>query len=244
MWFLVGLFIALAILFLAAAVYYRRNARRYAAEVQTAREIALTDSLTGVLNRRGFVEAAERELDRARRYDHPLGFAFVDVRGLKGVNDAWGHGAGDRLLKDVARLLKESSRSHDLVGRIGGDELALLLAEQSAAGVAAVGRRLKAEIPARREELGVGADWDLTVGISIYPGDGQTIAELLGAADRRLYMQRGIKLHSPDPLPPGQRALQTVDRGHRCGIDSPQDGEVDRHQVAEHHERQKSLGGG
>jgi diguanylate cyclase (GGDEF)-like protein len=202
MWFLVGLSISLAILFLAAALYYRRHARRYAGEVETAREAALTDSLTGVLNRRGFVEAAERELERARRYNHTLAFAFVDVRGLKGVNDTRGHGAGDRVLKDVARLLTESSRSHDLVGRIGGDELAVLLAEQSAEGVAAVGRRLKDRIPARREQLDVGVDWDLTVGISVYPNDGQTIAELLGAADRRLYMQRGISLHEPDDYPP------------------------------------------
>jgi diguanylate cyclase (GGDEF)-like protein len=203
MWLLVGLSIALAILFLAAALYYRRRALRYAGEAQTAREAALSDSLTGALHRRGFVEAAEQELERARRYDHPLAFAFVDVRGLKGVNDTRGHGAGDRLLTDVVRLLKASSRSSDVVGRIGGDELAVLLVEQSAEGVTAVAQRLKAGIPECRQELDLGADWDLTVGTSVYPDDGQTIADLLGAADRRLYLQRGISLQQPDGLPAG-----------------------------------------
>jgi diguanylate cyclase (GGDEF)-like protein len=236
MWFLVGLSIALAILSAAVAAYYRRHARRSAGEAVAAREAALTDSLTGVLNRRGFLEAAERELDRARRYHDPLAFAFVDVRGLKSVNDSRGHGAGDRLLKNVATLLTQSSRAHDIVGRIGGDELALLLPQQSVAGVAAVARRLKARIPAQRLELGVGADWDLTVGISVYPNDGAAIGELLSAADRRLYMQRGIDLHRPDILASGERALEPVDHGHRRGVDSTQDSEVDRDQVAQHHE--------
>jgi diguanylate cyclase (GGDEF)-like protein len=236
MWFLVGFLLALALLSAAAAVYYRRSAQCYAGQVQAARQAANTDSLTGVLNRRGFIDAAEHELERARRYDHSLAFAFVDVRGLKAVNDTRGHGAGDRVLKDVAALLQESSRSNDIVGRIGGDELAVLLAEQSAEGVAAVGRRLKSRIPARKLDLDVGADWDLTVGISIYPNDGQTIAELLGAADRRLYMQRGIDLDQRGELAPGERALEPVNHGDRGGVDSTENRQVERDEVAQHNQ--------
>ena len=236
MWFLVGVLLASALLSSAAAIHYRRTSRHYAGQVDAARQDATTDSLTGVLNRRGFIAAAEHELERARRYDHSLAFAFVDVRGLKGVNDTRGHGAGDRLLQDVATLLRESSRSNDVVGRIGGDELALLLAEQSAEGVAAVGRRLKARLPARKLELDVGADWDLTVGISIYPNDGTTITELLGAADRRLYMQRGIDLQERGELTAGERALEPVDHGDRGGVDPAENGEIERHEVAQHHQ--------
>jgi two-component system cell cycle response regulator len=236
MWILLGLSLALAIASSAAAIHFRRAAIARAAEVEKAREAAMTDSLTGVLNRRGFIDAAERELKRAQRYGHPLAFAFVDVRGLKAVNDTRGHSAGDRLLRGVATLLTETSRSHDIVGRIGGDELALLLAEQSIEGVAAVGRRLKAKIPQRQLELGLGQDWDLTVGIAIYPSDGKSIPELLATADRRLYLQRGIRLRQPVALAAGQRALQAVD--HRDGgrIDAAQDGQVERDKVAQHHE--------
>lgn len=240
---LLGLSLAIAVVASAAAMHFRRIASQLLAEVAAAREAANTDSLTGVLNRRGFLAAAERELERARRYHHPLALAFVDIRGLKAVNDTEGHEAGDRLLLDVATLLKGSSRSHDIVGRIGGDELAVILAEQSAEGVAAVSRRVRKMIPVRRMQLGVGADWDLTVGISIYPTDGRTIPELLAAADRRLYLQRGIHLGEPAglaspsraSLAAGERALEAIDHRNGRRIDAAEHGEVDRDQVAQHH---------
>ena len=194
-WILLGCLAALAVAAGAAAAYSARAARRNAAIVAEVSAAALTDPLTGALNRRGFVAAFERELDRARRYGRPLALAFLDVRGLKAVNDRYGHQAGDRLLRDVADLLHESARAHDVVGRIGGDELAVLLPEQSAAGVARVVQRVRAQIPRRRSELSVGGDWDLTVGVALFPEDGDDVEELFGTADRRLYEQRGISLH-------------------------------------------------
>ena len=158
---------------------------------------ALTDPLTGALNRRGFVEAAERELTRARRYGYPVGIAFVDVRGLKAVNDTDGHLAGDRLLKQVAATLRKSTRANDMVGRIGGDELAVLLPQQTAEGLAAVTRRVHAQLPAHRAELALHSPWDVTIGTATFPQDGQTLNKLLAVADSRLYEQRGIELR-PD----------------------------------------------
>jgi diguanylate cyclase (GGDEF)-like protein len=178
----------------AAAWRWGRKARAQAEQVAEVRAAAMTDPLTGVLNRRGFGAAAQRELERAQRYGHSLALAFVDVRGLKTVNDTRGHQAGDLLLKRVAALLQESSRSHDLVGRIGGDELAVLLTEQGAAGMAAVVRRVQSQLPATRAALGFDHDWDLTIGMAVFPKDGNSLEALLDAADRRLYMQRGINL--------------------------------------------------
>jgi diguanylate cyclase (GGDEF)-like protein len=157
-------------------------------------EVALTDPLTGVLNRRGFTEAVERELDRARRHDQQFALAFVDVRGLKRVNDTEGHLAGDELLRETASLLRESARAHDLVGRIGGDEMGLLLVEQSADSPAVIVSRIRALVTLRRATSPFHADWDLTIGTAMYPQDGDTFEELLGMADRRLYEQRGIAL--------------------------------------------------
>jgi diguanylate cyclase (GGDEF)-like protein len=169
-------------------------ARRRAGQFAAVSAAALTDPLTGVLNRRGFLDAAERELARARRYGRPFALAYADVRGLKAVNDTEGHLAGDKLLQQAAGLLAASARADDLVGRIGGDELALLLPEQSADGATSLTNRIRDELPARRQSSGIEARWDLTVGTAVYPEDGESIEQLLEVADRRLYEQRGISL--------------------------------------------------
>jgi diguanylate cyclase (GGDEF)-like protein len=193
-WF--ALAAALLIAALAALAAWRTGllARRRKREIAAASAAALTDPLTGALNRRGFSEAVERELDRARRYDRGFALAFVDVRGLKRVNDTAGHLAGDELLRQATGLLRDSARAHDVVGRLGGDELGLLLVEQSPAGAAAVIQRIQEEMPRARANAGLKVDWDLTIGTAIYPDDGDTFEELLDTADRRLYEQRGIAL--------------------------------------------------
>jgi diguanylate cyclase (GGDEF)-like protein len=194
------LWIALAALATVAAVSLGvafRNGRRVRAQASAIAEVsaaALTDPLTGVLNRRGFTEAMERELARARRYGRPFVLAYVDVRGLKAVNDTEGHLAGDELLKGVAGLLHDSARADDVVGRLGGDELGLLLAEQTADHAEVVTDRIQSQIPERRAELGLATPWGLTIGTAAFPEDGETFNELLATADRRLYEQRGIEL--------------------------------------------------
>ena len=198
--------IALAALATATAVSLGvafRNGRRVRAQASAIAEVsaaALTDPLTGVLNRRGFTEAMERELARARRYGRPFVLAYVDVRGLKAVNDTEGHLAGDELLKGVAGLLHDSARADDVVGRLGGDELGLLLAEQTADHAEVVTDRIQSLIPERRAELGLATPWGLTIGTAAYPEDGETFNELLATADRRLYEQRGIELRR-EPAP-------------------------------------------
>jgi diguanylate cyclase (GGDEF)-like protein len=193
-WIALAVSLALAAVAGAAALRSNRRFRRQAGEVAAVTAAALTDPLTGVLNRRGFIEAAERELLRARRYGRPLALAFVDIRGLKAVNDTEGHLAGDRLLRRVTLLLRESARTHDVVGRIGGDELAVLLAEQSVDGAAAMTQRVRAQVPAHRASLQLTTPWDVTIGTATFPEDGDNFEELLEAADRRLYEQRGIRL--------------------------------------------------
>jgi diguanylate cyclase (GGDEF)-like protein len=193
-WIALAAALALATLGGGATLVAGRRALRQAARLEAVSAQALTDPLTGVLNRRGFLDAAERELARARRYRRPFVLAYVDVRGLKAVNDSEGHLAGDELLRQTAGLLRDSARADDVVGRIGGDELGLLLAEQSGEGATAVANRIRAEVPVRRREMGLRTPWDLTIGTASYPRDGRTVEELLAAADRRLYEQRGIAL--------------------------------------------------
>jgi diguanylate cyclase (GGDEF)-like protein len=93
------------------------------------RAISRTDGLTGLLNGRGFYEAAAVELARSARYRHPLTVAYVDLDDFKEVNDRFGHARGDAVLVAVARALRRGCRSTDLVGRLGGDEFVVLFPE-------------------------------------------------------------------------------------------------------------------
>jgi diguanylate cyclase (GGDEF)-like protein len=180
----------------AAALTATRRARRQQRAIEAVERTAATDPLTGVLNRRGFDEAVERELAHARRHGRPLALAYLDIRGLKAVNDTQGHLVGDELIKQVAGLLRECARAEDLVGRLGGDEFGLVLAEQSAENAAIVQARLRAQLPARRAAIGTDLPWDLTIGTAAYPDDGESLPALLSVADRRLYAQRGIELRA------------------------------------------------
>jgi diguanylate cyclase (GGDEF)-like protein len=193
-WVALGAAFTLMLAFAGVALRSSRRARRREKEFAAISAAALTDALTGILNRRGFTEAAERELARASRYERPFVLAYVDVRGLKTVNDTEGHLMGDELIKAVAGLMKESARADDVVGRIGGDEFALLLDEQTAESAEPVIRRIRARVAEARAEMEISVPWELTIGVAAFPDDGATLEELLDLADRRLYEQRGIAL--------------------------------------------------
>jgi diguanylate cyclase (GGDEF)-like protein len=93
------------------------------------RALSRTDGLTGLLNGRGFYEAAAVELARSTRYRHPLTLAYFDLDDFKAVNDRFGHTRGDEVLVAVARAMRKSCRSTDVVGRVGGDEFVVLFPE-------------------------------------------------------------------------------------------------------------------
>ncbi|MBV9593504.1 MAG: GGDEF domain-containing protein, partial [Actinobacteria bacterium] len=164
-WMALGAAFALALAFAALALRSSRRARRREREFVAISAAAATDALTGILNRRGFMDAAERELARASRYERPFVLAYVDVRGLKAVNDTEGHLMGDELIQAVAGLMKESARADDVVGRIGGDEFALLLDEQTAESAGPVIRRIQARVEERRAAMEIRVPWELTIGI-------------------------------------------------------------------------------
>jgi diguanylate cyclase (GGDEF)-like protein len=193
-WLIVALALLLAALAAAGAMRARMLARRQELALAAVTAEALVDPLTGVLNRRGFIDAAERELARAQRYGRPFALAYADVKGLKVVNDTQGHLAGDQLIRQATALLEDSARADDVVGRLGGDEFGVLLVEQTQEGAAAVTSRIRERLPARRARLGLEVPWDLTIGTAAFPEDGGDVEELLRAADRRLYEQRGITL--------------------------------------------------
>jgi diguanylate cyclase (GGDEF)-like protein len=193
-WFALAALGALALALGAAAIVATTRWRRRESTIRAMEGLASTDALTGVLNRGAFEDRLRGELARARRYDRPLGILTFDVAGLKAVNDAHGHRAGDDVLKSVADVITRTIRDHDLCGRMGGDEYAVLVTEQGRSGTEKVLERIAAQMPKARAELGLDTDWGLSAGLASYPRDGETARELLDAADRRLYLSRGIHI--------------------------------------------------
>jgi diguanylate cyclase (GGDEF)-like protein len=116
--------------------------------LEQLRALAATDGLTGLANRRVFMERTREEIARCHRYDQPLSLLLLDVDFFKKINDRHGHPAGDEVLRQVATTLAELARETDLVGRYGGEEFAVLLPSTEDAGAAALAERMRAGIAA------------------------------------------------------------------------------------------------
>lgn len=158
------------------------NARLYA-EVEA---LAVTDSLTGIANRRAFDRALEREFVRARHYGYPLALIMVDIDSFKHYNDTYGHLAGDVRLRAVAQLLAQSVREVDFVARYGGEEFAIILinTDRQAAIAVAEQIRRKAEMSCPEPLNGLPVPgYTLSLGVAAFPDDAQTPMALLLAAD-------------------------------------------------------------
>lgn len=146
---------------------------------------ARTDFLTGLLNSRYFTELAERELDRARRYEQPVSVAFLDVDNFKEVNDLLGHAAGDELLAAVGAELTRTTRRTDVVARLGGDEFAMLLpqADEEAA------RQAIAKVEAALNDAMAAHRWPVTfsIGVVTFRKAPESVTDLVIAADHVMY---------------------------------------------------------
>jgi diguanylate cyclase (GGDEF)-like protein len=149
---------------------------------------AVTDSLTGLLNRRGLEQRFREELERAERAQRELAVIILDCDGLKEINDRGGHELGDSVLLLVARCLKTYRRSGDIAARLGGDEFALLLPEIDAEGAVAAAERLRRSLV--DQVLEDGQLVTATFGIATYPSDGSTPSDLMRAADQALYVAK------------------------------------------------------
>ena len=129
--------------------------------------LAVTDALTGLLNRRGFDEKLEEEIWRARRFEHGLGLLFFDLDRFKRVNDTWGHAQGDVVLRAFAEVLMNLSRRVDKVARFGGEEFALLLPATDAEGVAFVGEKVREAMETLEIDCPACSDEKITVTVSV-----------------------------------------------------------------------------
>ena len=157
------------------------------------RQQAAKDPLTGLANYRHLVDTVDTEIKRSERTAREFALLFLDLDGLKLINDRFGHLVGSQALCRLADVLSISCRDIDTAARFGGDEFALLLPETGEASAHSVARRICEGLvnDGREPKLTV------SIGVAIYPKDGDTIDSLLGAADTALYAMKAKK-HSPD----------------------------------------------
>lgn len=160
------------------------TARNQWRQLEEQTELARIDGLTGCLNQRTFREALDAEVERARRFGHPLAFLLVDLDEFKLVNDNRGHLAGDAVLSTIGSILRESVRRIDVVGRLGGDEFGVALIESGPDRALDVARRIH-----RRCRNAAGVE-GITVSIGVAHlerGASSSATSLFGAADGALY---------------------------------------------------------
>jgi two-component system, cell cycle response regulator len=151
--------------------------------------LALTDPLTLVLNRRALVSRLMAEVDRARRYESVVTILMIDLDHFKGVNDTYGHPAGDQVLRDVAQLLQHEVRSVDIVARYGGEEFMIVLPETSTEGAVTFAERIRERIESQTfESTGHSLLLTTSIGVASFPSPRATSMEdLVARADEALY---------------------------------------------------------
>jgi two-component system cell cycle response regulator len=173
----------------ACAVLFMLTLGRLAGLVADQRTLAITDVLTGLRTRRYFGAQLPQEIVKARRAGTSLAVLIVDVDHFKSINDRYGHPAGDRVLIEVARRLRESVRQADFLARYGGEEFALVVPGASPQELSSIGERLRTQVACSpivvSPEVSVGVT--VSVGTAGYPRHGSTPAELITTADRALY---------------------------------------------------------
>jgi len=189
---------------------YEEQLKQYQKKLEKSNELlgvqSTTDPLTGLYNRRAFFAKLEEELERARRYGLPLSLALLDVDAFKSYNDAFGHPAGDEVLRRVAQMLNEHKRQTDFVARYGGEEFAIILVNTDAAGGLMMAERFRQAIEQADE-----FDRPVTASFGIAAEDGteQSAAMLIKDADRALYRAK-------------ESGRNRVERASLDGDDSPQ----------------------
>ena len=160
-------------------------------EEETLRRASITDDLTGLYNRRGFLTLADQQLRVSRRQGRDLVLFFADLDAFKQVNDRFGHAAGDKSLKAVASLLRASVRDSDIVARLGGDEFTILALDGDDNAASLITRRINQRIANINARSELSAPLSLSVGhVRVRASETKSLDELLANADRLLYKRK------------------------------------------------------
>ncbi|HBR21192.1 MAG TPA: hypothetical protein DD713_01275 [Nitrospiraceae bacterium] len=170
-----------------AAIVMERNV--FYTQTEELRKLVITDSLTGLLNRRYLSDRLEEELLRSQRYGRLLSLLMVDIDGFKGYNDTFGHPIGDKVLKAIAESILRCVRSVDIASRYGGDEFVIILPETGKTLAVSIAERLRSDV-AEIKSLHGGVALTISIGIASYPEDGKISELLLENVDKALYLAK------------------------------------------------------
>lgn len=165
-----------------------RDLARMAEQELSAVQLATTDELTKISNRRGFETLATHALSMCMRQDRPATVLFFDLNGFKAVNDTYGHAEGDRALVTFSEVLIHAMRTSDVVGRLGGDEFVVLLTSATATDTEVILRRMRDDLTQKNQEAKRGYDIQFSVGtIEFDIATHKDIRGVLAAADSAMY---------------------------------------------------------
>jgi len=179
---------------------------RLAQRVAQARHFAYHDELTGLPNRSLLLDRLRQAVAQASRQHKQVALLFLDLDGFKGVNDRFGHAAGDTLLQQVAERLAACIRGGDTACRYGGDEFVIMLPEiDGAESAAAVAQKIHGHLAAPYVVDGQAITVTASIGAAVYPADGKDCSELIKQADIAMYL---AKVHSSPPTRSLQPAVQ------------------------------------
>jgi diguanylate cyclase (GGDEF)-like protein len=151
--------------------------------MERLKELATTDSMTGLANYRRLIDCMELEIKRSERTKRPFSIVMLDLDGLKSINDTYGHLCGSRALCRVANALRSKCRATDLAARYGGDEFCLVLPETPGEGAANIAKRISDSLKDEPEVPPVSVSW----GAATYPFHGANAEQLIVRADKQLY---------------------------------------------------------
>ena len=177
-----------ACILLASTAFATSLRRTYDKKCKELEHLATTDPLTGLGNRREFMQMAATAIDRAQRFERRGAVLFLDIDGLKQVNDQHGHLAGDTLIREVAHRLAANVRSIDMAARVGGDEFVILLSEyEDAKGAEVFARKLSNIVSRRLEGIDIPILPRASIGIAEFPVAGHDLDTIMQRADDAMY---------------------------------------------------------
>ena len=150
--------------------------------------MATIDSLSGIYNRAEFMDLAKRELDRAKMNSEDLSLLIMDVDHFKAINDTFGHGAGDEIIREIGRILKASLRKTDIAGRIGGEEFAVVLRDASLEEAKKVAEKLRGTVAGKKVNyMEQEIHFTVSIGVAAIHCNTDDIEDILKVADDALY---------------------------------------------------------
>jgi len=158
------------------------------------KQMSLVDELTQLYNRRGFIELTKQQIKIAQRGNSVILLIYIDLDDMKSVNDNFGHKAGDLALIDASDILKATFRNSDIIGRIGGDEFAVLAVQGSGGNISTINKRLQEKVDLHNNAQNRSYNISMSIGIArYYPKSDFTIDDLISQADEQMYLQKRRK---------------------------------------------------